>query len=89
MVGDGSFDVGSGKLSVEYPVAPKEGELEINAGSGDVEILFPPGVKMQSKVRAGSGEVFKEIEDSADAVFRLKINAGSGDVRVKKNIAKD
>jgi len=84
LTGDADLKTGSGDMSLSYKSAPKKGELDIKAGSGDVTIFFPSAVKVLTSFKSGSGRLYNEFGDSADASFKISMKAGSGDLKIKK-----
>ena len=73
---------GSGKVKLVYERAPSEGQLEIQSGSGNAEVVFPKQTKLQTRFNAGSGSMKNLLGETRGAKFTLLMNSGSGDLLV-------
>jgi len=79
----GNISVGSGPVNLrflEYPM----GRMDVKTGSGDANIAFPKGSKIQATLDTGSGAVVNELGTSESAEFGINVKTGSGDLKVKE-----
>lgn len=83
VAGGGKLDSGSGNFQLKFASVPLKGELEINIASGDAELLFPIGSKVQSHLTAVSGKVINELGETKNAEFNVAMKAASGNLTIK------
>lgn len=78
----GKVNSGSGSVRLrflEYPM----GRMEVKTGSGDANLLFPKGSRIQASLDVGSGSVNNEIGSYESADFGVTAKSGSGDLQIK------
>lgn len=78
----GSISVGSGPVNLRYLDYPT-GRMDVKTGSGDANILFPKGSKVNAALDTGSGDVSNEIGSTESADFGINVKTGSGDLKIK------
>jgi hypothetical protein len=69
---------------LKYAKAPEWGELNIKAGSGDIEISFPVGSKFAVDYWAASGKFTNEFQTLPDGPFKIVVKTGSDDLKIRK-----
>lgn len=85
LVGDATVKLGSGTIKLGYSKDPGKGELDIKSGSGDATVIFPPKMRVHSRVLIGSGDAYNELGDFEDAKFHVSFKAGSGNLNIKSS----
>jgi DUF4097 and DUF4098 domain-containing protein YvlB len=84
LVANASLKAGSGKINVTYTSPPSEGELDIQAGSGKTEIVFPLTAKIRTTFMSGTGKMTNDLGETPESPFKISMKTGSGDVHIKK-----
>jgi hypothetical protein len=76
-----SVNSGSGSSSLQLPVSDGPYTVDIDAGSGHMEVVFPAEAEITLILEGGSGGVTLDLPDTA--AVRLEVDdSGSGGVRV-------
>jgi hypothetical protein len=83
LAGGGKLDSGSGNLELKFAQAALKGAIEINVASGNANLFFPKGTKVQSKLTAASGKLTNELGESTNAEFTVAMRAASGNLTIK------
>lgn len=83
VAGGGKLDSGSGDFQLKFAKASLKGALEINVASGNAELLFPKGSKVQTQLTAVSGKVTNELGEAKNADFKVAMKAASGNLTIK------
>jgi len=83
LAGGGKLDSGSGSFELKFAKSELKGELEINVASGNANLFFPKGARVQSKLTAVSGKVVNELGESANAEFTVAMRTASGNLTIR------
>lgn len=80
-----TIDAGSGATTVEFVNSPKS--LNVDTGSGGVELTFPASLSADIEVETGSGRITSDFAVTVDRFDRRhvrgRIGGGEGKVRVE------
>jgi len=76
---------GSGDIELEYLNAPEKSKLQLQTGTGDVQVYLPSASKVKSQISTGNGTVVNEFASAKEDV-RLDLDAASesGDIQIRK-----
>lgn len=80
--GGGNLDIGSGDISVKFASDPR-GEFAVKSGSGNINLMFPRGMRLKSELGSAAGSLNNEFSFDAMSPYALSVNTGAGDVNVK------
>lgn len=84
LAGNAKVISGSGRVKLAYATVPNEGELTVQTGSGDVEIILPKDSKVVTNYLTATGETHSDISNAKDAQFKVNVRTGSGDLSMHR-----
>jgi DUF4097 and DUF4098 domain-containing protein YvlB len=73
---------GSGSLTAAWGKPVTEGKLSLKLGSGDADLCFPKGSKINVDFYSGSGKVKNELGFLPEHRFLIYAKTGSGDLHI-------
>ncbi|HUT85935.1 MAG TPA: DUF4097 family beta strand repeat-containing protein [Elusimicrobiales bacterium] len=82
LLGSLRHNSGSGSLLAIWDKPVIKGEVSLKKGSGDTELYFPKGSKIDVDIRTGSGRVRNEFGFSPGNDFIIHGKTGSGDIYI-------
>ncbi|MGI4991614.1 DUF4097 family beta strand repeat-containing protein [Halobacteriovorax sp. GFR7] len=77
-----NFESGSGNIKLINPQI-KTLKAQLNSGSGDITVIVPRGIKVNSKLESASGKLINKAGNSDDSEISIKASTGSGDVTIE------
>lgn len=84
LAGDGTIDAGAGNIDVALSKVPSEGNLNVDAGTGNVTIVAPADSNINATTSAGVGETKNEFGSSPQAKYKISADSGVGNIAIRK-----
>ncbi|MBI5882668.1 MAG: DUF4097 family beta strand repeat protein [Elusimicrobia bacterium] len=83
LLGAATVMTGSGDILLEWARPPKSGSAEVKSGSGNIDLVFPPGTKVLSRLRTGTGSSSNQLGDTPGSGWLVSAMSGTGDVSIR------
>jgi len=75
---------GSGDIALYYDQLPKDSNLRLQTGSGDVEVVLPHQASVSSQISTGNGTVINDFERSEKPDLSIHAASGTGNIQIRK-----
>jgi hypothetical protein len=76
---------GSGDIALEFSEMPEKGKLELQTGTGDVQVYLPETAKIKSQISTGNGTVVNDFDSTKEgAPLNVEVASESGDIQIRK-----
>lgn len=82
--GNAKIEMGAGSIDIAYTSAPALGAIDIQSGTGTVNLSFPKGAKLKSELQSGIGISQNDFaNDFGPNPYSVAVKTGAGNIRVK------
>jgi DUF4097 and DUF4098 domain-containing protein YvlB len=82
LCGPAEVKSGTGEVRLAWAKAPASGEVLVNTGTADIDLIFPEGTKLAASLKSGTGSVANDF--AAGGTLAVTAKAGTGDVALRK-----
>jgi DUF4097 and DUF4098 domain-containing protein YvlB len=80
--GGGRVDMGTGSVNIKFSEDP-EGAFAVKNGSGNVNLMFPKGMRLKSELVSTAGDLENEFGFDSQSPYAISVTTGAGDIHVK------
>lgn len=82
LCGTAEVKSGTGEVRLAWAKAPASGEVLVNTGTADIDLVFPEGTKLAASLKSGTGAVANDF--AAGGSLAVTAKSGTGDISLKR-----
>jgi hypothetical protein len=83
-VREARLTTGTGNVSITYTKSPESGGVRVVTGTGNTQLIFPAGTKIQTHFVSANGRLTNAFGDNRGAKFKISVASGMGDLNITK-----